>query len=322
MWTQIAARIAEATGEDFQINNRRSVSGGCINQGYAVVGNSATYFVKLNKASQIQMFEAEALGLKQMLETKTIRVPKPICFGTTTDFAYIVLEWLELGGGNNTKYWEQMGCQLAAMHRAKPPQPKEKLNVDRLNVEGSNHPFGNTFGEQPSKLQGEFGWNFNNTIGSTPQINNWTSDWGKFFTECRLSYQFQLARRRGGLFPQQDRLLAAIPKLLDHQPQPSLVHGDLWGGNAAVTTSGEPVILDPATYVGDREVDIAMTELFGGFPGAFYRGYNDVWPLDSGYKHRKILYNLYHILNHFNLFGGGYASQANRMIEQILGYVR
>lgn len=314
MWTQIAARIAEATGEDFQINSRHSVSGGCINQGYAVIGNTATYFVKLNKASQVEMFEAEALGLKQMLATKTIRVPKPICSGTVTDFAYIVMEWLELGGGSNTKSWEQMGCQLAAMHRTKPPQPQEKLKVGGLKVESSNR--------QPSNIQGEFGWNLNNTIGSTPQINHWTSDWAEFFTEHRIHYQFQLARRRGGHFPQQERLLAAIPKLLNHQPQPSLVHGDLWGGNAAVTTLGEPVILDPATYVGDREVDIAMTELFGGFPSAFYRAYDDAWPLDSGYKLRKTLYNLYHILNHFNLFGGGYASQANRMIEQILSNVR
>jgi fructosamine-3-kinase len=163
-----------------------------------------------------------------------------------------------------------------------------------------------------------FGWEQNNTIGSTPQLNNWTSDWVEFFAEYRIGYQFQLAQRRGGHFPQQEQLIAAIPKLLNHQPQPSLVHGDLWGGNAAVTTSGEPVILDPATYIGDREVDLAMTELFGGFPAAFYRGYNEAWLLDDGYKQRKTLYNLYHILNHFNLFGGGYASQANRMIEQIL----
>ena len=291
MWTQIATQIAEATGEDFQINNRRSVGGGCINQGYALIGDTGTYFVKLNTASQVQMFEAEALGLKQMLETQAIRVPKPIGWGTVADCAYIILEWLELGG-NNTQSWEQMGGQLAAMHRWNPTT-------------------------QGGRAKG-FGWDINNTIGSTPQINNWTSDWAEFFAQHRIGYQFQLARRRGGHFPQQDRLLSVIPQLLNHQPQPSLVHGDLWGGNAAVTKSGEPVIFDPATYIGDREVDIAMTELFGGFPSAFYRGYNEVSPLDEGYKQRKTLYNLYHILNHFNLFGGGYASQANQMIEQIL----
>ncbi|HEY9295461.1 MAG TPA: fructosamine kinase family protein, partial [Phormidium sp.] len=124
---------------------------------------------------------------------------------------------------------------------------------------------------------------------------------------------------RGGHFPQQEQLLAAIPELLaDYHPQPSLVHGDLWGGNAGFTASGEPLIFDPAAYYSDREVDIAMTELFGGFPAAFYRGYNEVFPLDPGYERRKTLYNLYHILNHFNLFGGGYSSQANGMIERIL----
>jgi fructosamine-3-kinase len=190
------------------------------------------------------------------------------------------------------------------MHQAVPPQPKENLNPET------------------SSFPRVFGWDFNNTIGSTPQINNWTSNWAEFFAEYRLGYQFQLARRNGGYFPGQEGLLAAIPQLLDHQPEASLVHGDLWSGNGAITKSGEPVIFDPATYVGDREVDIAMTELFGGFPAAFYRGYNEVWPLDDGYKRRKPLYNLYHILNHFNLFGGGYGSQANRMIEQILGEMR
>jgi fructosamine-3-kinase len=205
------------------------------------------------------------------------------------------MEWLEFGGSGSTQAWEEMGRSLAAMHQANPPQPSSTKD-------------GKT----------AFGWNYNNTIGSTPQINTWTSNWATFFAEHRLGYQFQLAKRRGGHFPHQDKLLAVVETLLNHQPQPSLVHGDLWGGNAAITTSGEPVILDPATYVGDREVDIAMTELFGGFAAAFYRGYNQVWPLDDGYKQRKTLYNLYHILNHFNLFGGGYGSQANRMIEQIL----
>jgi fructosamine-3-kinase len=310
MWTEIATHISKVTGKTFEIKNRRSVSGGCINQGYAVSGDTETYFVKLNRASQIEMFEAEALGLKQMLDTNTIRVPKPMGVGTAGDSAYIVMEWLEFAGSGNTQAWEEMGRKLAQMHRAQPPQPSEVLKAG-----SSNLPLRGTLREQPSTF---FGWDLNNTIGSTPQINTWTSDWAEFFAEHRLGYQFKLARRRGGQFPQEERLLARVPKLLDHQPQPSLVHGDLWGGNAAITKLGEPVILDPATYVGDREVDIAMTELFGGFPAAFYRGYNEEWPLDEGYGQRKQLYNLYHILNHFNLFGGGYDSQATRMIEQIL----
>ena len=285
MWIEIANSISRVTEKEFSVNSRKSISGGCINQGYAISDGERTYFVKINQASQVAMFEAEALGLQQMLATATIRVPKPVCWGTAAGAAYLVLEWLELAHGD-TKSWEEMGRRLAAMH--------QQAGADA------------------------FGWEKNNTIGSTPQINNWTTDWAKFYAQHRLDYQFQLAKRQRGHFPQQEQLLAAIPQLLAHQPQPSLVHGDLWGGNAACTVTGEPVIFDPAVYFGDREVDIAMTELFGGFPAAFYRGYNEIWPLAPGYERRKTLYNLYHILNHFNLFGGSYGSQANQMIEQIL----
>ena len=285
MWKEIAQHIGKITEKEFFVNHRRSVGGGCINQGYALSGDSDTYFVKVNSASQIAMFEAEALGLQQMLATATIRAPKPICWGTAAGSAYLVLEWLELGSGD-MKSWQEMGRKLAAMH-------------SHTSSKG-------------------FGWQQNNTIGSTPQINTWTADWAEFYAQHRLGYQFQLAKRRGGQFPQQETLLEVIPLMFaDYQPQPSLVHGDLWGGNAACTVTGEPVIFDPAMYFGDHEVDIAMTELFGGFPPAFYQGYNE-FPLDPGYEKRKTLYNLYHILNHFNLFGGGYESQANRMISQIL----
>jgi fructosamine-3-kinase len=164
-----------------------------------------------------------------------------------------------------------------------------------------------------------FGWHQPNTIGATPQPNPWTPTWLEFYREYRLRHQFRLAGRRGGRFPRQHELLMALPDLLaGHAPAPSLVHGDLWSGNAAVTQSGDPVILDPATYFGDREVDIAMTELFGRFPETFYATYRAAYPLDPGYGGRKILYNLYHILNHFTLFGGSYAAQANRMIDQLL----
>jgi fructosamine-3-kinase len=284
MWTEIAHHISKISGKEFFVNSRRTVSGGCINQGYAVTDGDRTYFVKLNSAAQVAMFEAEALGLKQMSATGTIRVPQPICWGTTNESAYIVLEWLDLGRGGA---WADMGRQLAAMHARSSSQA--------------------------------FGWDMNNTIGSTPQINTWTTDWAEFYTQHRLGPQFQLARRRGGRFPQQEKLLAAIPQLLaGYQPSPSLVHGDLWSGNAAFTSTGEPAIFDPATYYGDREVDVAMTELFGGFPAAFYQGYNEVLPLLPGYEQRKILYNLYHLLNHFNLFGGSYESQTNGAIASLL----
>ena len=286
MWTQIARHITQTTEKPFEIEKSHPVSGGCINQGYAVSGNGLIYFVKINQANQEAMFAAEALGLKQIYATKTIRVPEPICWGIADKSSYLVLEWLEFGGGDSQS-WEKMGRNLAHLHQV--------------------------------SLSDRFGWHCNNTIGSTPQINTISNNWADFFAHQRIGYQLRLAKERGGNFPDEDQVIPAISEILSqHQPHPSLVHGDLWSGNAAITVDGEPVILDPATYWGDREVDLAMTELFGGFPAAFYRGYNDVFPLDAGYQKRKTLYNLYHILNHFNLFGGGYASQANRMLQEIL----
>ena len=305
MWDKIAAHISETTGETFSIDNRRSVSGGCINQGYAISSTSRTYFAKINQASQVAMFETEALGLQQMAQTQTIRIPQPICWGTEDNSAYIVLEWLDLRSGGGEIAWAEMGRKLAQMHKYIPPSPALPMGIEDGN---------------DSLPKGRFGWSINNAIGSTPQINNWTADWAEFWAQHRIGYQLKLGRSQGGNFSRGESLLAAIPKLLEgYKPQPSLVHGDLWGGNASITAAGEPVIFDPATYWGDREVDIAMTELFGGFSAAFYRGYNEVWLLDAGYEKRKTLYNLYHILNHFNLFGGSYESQANQMINRILG---
>lgn len=194
MWTEIARHISQITGKTFDIKNRRSVSGSCINQGYAVSSETDTYFVKLNRASQVEMFEAEALGLKQMLETKTIRVPKPIGVGTAGDSAYIVMEWLEFGGSGKTQDWEEMGRKLAQMHQTKPPQPNAELNVGKLLAKRGESPVESSK-NQPSTF---FGWGLNNTIGSTPQINTWTPNWATFFTEHRLGYQFTLAQRRGG----------------------------------------------------------------------------------------------------------------------------
>jgi fructosamine-3-kinase len=288
MWNEITTAITQATSQPFAIADTRSVGGGCINQGYKITGSDrCNYFVKLNQAHQLEMFVAEAMGLKQMYATQTITVPQPICWGVAGNSSYIVLEWLDLGGGNS-QAWTEMGRQLAAMHRR------------------------GTFGDR-------FGWERNNTIGSTPQINTWMDNWADFFAEHRIGYQLKLAKRKGGSFPDPNKVITAIKdKLADRQPQPSLLHGDLWSGNAAIATDGSPVILDPATYYGDREADLAMTELFGGFPANFYQGYNQEWQLDLGYSKRKTIYNLYHILNHFNLFGGGYGSQAKRMLERII----
>lgn len=315
MWIEIAEQIGAATGKQFEIIDRQSIGGGCINQTYLISNDALAakaeaapterllprqrlrqrqrledrYFIKLNQPALMEMFAAEAKGLQEMAATATIKVPAPICWGVAANHSYLVLEELDLTERGNPNNWKEMGRNLAALH----------------NYRISNIP--------------KFGWHLNNTIGSTPQINTWETNWTTFFKNHRLGYQFQLARRKGGHFPKADRLLAAIPEILsDRYPQPSLVHGDLWSGNASFTTAGSPVIFDPATYWGDREVDLALTELFGGFPRAFYQGYESVSPLDPGYDRRKRLYNLYHILNHYNLFGGSYQSQANSAIDLLL----
>ncbi|MBE9078835.1 fructosamine kinase family protein [Romeria aff. gracilis LEGE 07310] len=286
IWERIAEQISQTTGQPFEMRDRRTIGGGSINQAYAVGDRDRTFFVKLNQATRLDMFEAEQAGLQEIYASQTIRVPQPLCCGTAGDTAYIVMEWLPLGRGNDSA-WAQMGERLAAMHRV-------------------THPQG-------------FGWHRANTIGETPQQNTWSESWLQFYRQQRLEYQFELARRRGGRFPQAKQLLAHLPNLLaGHDPAPALVHGDLWSGNAAVAENGEPVIVDPATYYGDREVDLAMTELFGRFSNAFYQAYEAAYPLDPGYARRKTLYNLYHILNHFNQFGGSYQSQANGMIERLL----
>lgn len=284
MWEQIAIAISQSTGQKFVGDRIQSKSGGCINQTAKISDGDRHYFVKTNQASLWEMFIAEAIALQQICDTHTIRVPKPICWGITEDTAYLVMENLELVTKPN---WEVMGRNLAAMHR---------VNSDR-----------------------GFGWERNNTIGSTPQINNWTEDWIKFWIEHRLGFQISLAKRKGWkCHVVEQEFYAIIPQLFDgYQPQPSMVHGDLWSGNAAFV-GDEPVIFDPALYFGDREVDLAMTELFGGFPTQFYRAYQSAYPLDQGYQKRKNLYNLYHILNHFNLFGGSYGSQSNHMIINML----
>ncbi len=284
---RISEHIAQATGQSFQIKNQRSVGGGCINQAVAISDEQRTFFVKINRAHELAMFEAEFAGLTEMYESHTIRVPQPLCTGVADDAAYIVMEYLPLGGQSSVA-WAHMGEQLAAMHRV-------------VSAEG-------------------FGWHRDNTIGATLQKNGWGDNWADFWRDRRIGPQFSIAHGKGSHFPRRDELMSAIPRLLKgHYPAPALLHGDLWSGNAAVTDAGEPVILDPATYYGDPETDLAMTELFGRFPEPFYQAYDAVSPIATGYKHRKVLYNLYHILNHVNLFGGGYGAQANRMIDQILG---
>ena len=277
--------ISKATGIPFTPLKQRSVSGGCINQSYLLADNQRSFFVKLNDAKRLAMFEAETAGLQQILASQTVRAPRPLCHGVADDQAFLVMEYLDLRAHGDAA---ALGQQLALMHR---PQ------------------------------QAYFGGPRDNTLGSTPQPNTQTATWITFLREQRIGFQLRLAAQKGyggKLQTQGEKLLTELNQFFtDYQPQASLLHGDLWGGNHAYLPDGTPVIFDPAVYYGDRETDLAMTELFGGFAPGFYAAYRDVWTLDAGYAVRKTLYNLYHILNHANLFGGSYAAQALQMIAQL-----
>ena len=287
-WKNISARIEAATGQAFKVLTASPLSGGDINAAFRLQGYDKSYFVKLNRTDLVTMFEAEFAGLQELARTQTIRVPAPVVCGQTTEHSFLVLENLEFGCSNNASD-RLLGQQLAHMHQQRQPY---------------------------------FGWHRDNTIGSTLQINSQSDDWLTFWREQRLEFQLKLAADRGysgRLQANGERLGSGLAVLFDnYRPQPSLLHGDLWAGNAAVDKQGHPVVFDPACYYGDREVDLVMTELFGGFSRDFYAAYQSVWPLDQGYGVRKTVYNLYHILNHLNLFGGSYLRQAESMIAMLL----
>lgn len=292
LWIDIADKISNATGTAFQCNNQQAAGGGCINSTYTVRDNHRAFFVKLNSADLSDMFEAEAVGLNEMAASNSIRVPAAICSGISGNQAFLVLEQLELTNCN-TQSHDQLGQMLAQMHHC--------------------------YSER-------FGWYRDNTIGSTPQHNDQSSNWVSFWRNQRLGFQLTLAARSGhsGHLQQLgEKLLPEIDCFFSgYKPCASLLHGDLWSGNYAFVNDGSPVIFDPAVYYGDREADLAMTELFGGFNTRFYQAYEDAYPLDAGYAQRKVLYNLYHVLNHLNLFGGGYLSQAESMMNRLLAELR
>ncbi|KAF3982869.1 MAG: fructosamine kinase family protein [Methylococcales symbiont of Hymedesmia sp. n. MRB-2018] len=290
-WQKISAQIEQVTHQAFSIRSTQAVSGGCINAAYSIQSDNKSYFVKLNQLQLLPMFEAEFLGLKELAQTKTIKVPEPIVYGVTDSHAFIVLEKLSLVSETN-KAQQIMGQQLAQLHKIK---------------------------------QAFFGWSMDNTIGSTRQMNNASNDWPSFWAKNRLGFQLSLAANNG----YDEKLIQSGYNLAEsltdfftaYSPQPSLLHGDLWSGNVATTDQGEAVIYDPACYYGDRETDIAMTELFGSFNASFYAAYNEVYPLHVDYSLRRPLYNLYHILNHLNLFGESYLYQAQNMIDSLLSEI-
>jgi fructosamine-3-kinase len=291
----VAEAIGAATGEPFAAAALQPIGGGDINQAFSIGSGARRYFVKANHAERLSMFEAEAAALHALIATRSVRAPQPLCSGTAGGQAFLVLEYLALRSSGDAAL---LGEQLAMLHRA----PLKQVG------------------------QPQFGWAHDNWIGSTPQPNGWQHDWIAFWRDRRVGFQLRLAAQNGyggALQRDGEALLARLGDFFDgYAPAPSLLHGDLWGGNHAYLADRSPVIFDPALYVGDRECDLAMSELFGGFAPAFYAAYREAWPLDAGYAVRKTLYNLYHILNHANLFGGGYAAQAQRMAAQLLAQIR
>lgn len=271
------------------------VGGGCIHRAWMLqLDGGVRLFAKTNRAPALAMFEAEASGLRALARwaDPPLRVPEPLAVGLAGPLAVLVLPWLELdgGAGQGAAGWQALGRALAQLHRRS--------------------------GEGESR---GYGFEADNFIGSAPQVNAWHADWAAFFASCRLAPQLRLAAAAGRRLDGAERLLAELPTWLgSHSCQPALVHGDLWSGNAALLAGGGAALFDPAVYWGDREVDLAMARLFGGFPPAFFAGYGEVWPLPPGAERRTGLYNLYHLLNHANLFGGGYWSQSQAALAALL----
>jgi protein-ribulosamine 3-kinase len=285
--TALETAIGRATGAPFAIRRATAASGGCIHSSWVLESDTTRYFAKTNDARLAATFAAEADGLAALVSAG-LRVPRPIAQGEADGAAFLVLEHLALARGTDLALRE-LGRGLARLH--------------------AHHGV-------------EFGWHRDNFIGLTPQSNARHDSWGEFWQHERLGPQLALAARngyRGELESLGRGVIDAVPQLLaGHTPAPSLLHGDLWSGNAGFLADGTPVVFDPAVYYGDAEADVAMTELFAGFPASFYEGYREVRPIGEGYRLRRVLYNLYHVLNHLNLFGDGYRSQAERMMEQLL----
>lgn len=265
-----------------------SIGGGCINEAFRISDGSADFFVKRHHESMAAMFESECTALEQMAATCTLRVPKPLGWGVSEGYAWLLTEFLDMQScpGDSQR---ELGRQLARLHRIRQPY---------------------------------FGWCRDNTIGSTPQPNPRSYDWVGFWRDHRLGWQFDLARRKGRAFAGSERLMDLQESFfVGYEPTPALLHGDLWSGNMAALTNGVPVVFDPASYYGDAEAEFGIVDMFGGFTDDFYRGYASEKPLDEGFESRKHLYRLYHELNHFNLFGSTYAAACESTIDRLLQMV-
>ncbi len=285
--TPLRQQVESALGR--QITGSVPASGGCINNGARLDTRAGgSFFLKWNDTAPLEMFEAEADGLEALRRSCTVRVPGPLDRGGGDGVSpWLLMEYVG-SGAPAADYPERLGASLAELHHA--------------------------------ELGPTFGWRRDNWIGSLPQANDARDDWGDFWRDLRIVPQLQLARSKGFLRGDtMDRLIEVIPDALADIERAGLLHGDLWGGNAFATADGSPVIIDPAVFRGDGEVDLAMTELFGGFGHRFYDAYNATQPISREYEaFRRDLYQLYYLLVHVNLFGASYASGSLAAASRVL----
>lgn len=269
-----------------EISEIRSVGGGCINEAFSLNTNAGRYFIKYNSAvAYPAMFKKEAAGLKILADAKAISVPKVIASGESGKLAFLILEHIE-NGTPDRNFWNEFGTKLADLHR---------------------------------NTSDYFGLDHDNYIGSLIQSNRVHPDFISFLISERIELQLKEARNKGAFSQSEtryfDSLFNTLPNIIPAE-KPALIHGDLWSGNYMITANASPCLIDPAVYYGHREADIAMTQLFGGFKPEFYHAYNQAWPMEKGWQKRMDIFNLYPLLVHVNLFGGGYAAQVLRIIRQ------
>ena len=284
----VAAALAAALGRPVAEAPDAEVHGGSIHAAYRWSAGAERLFVKIAPAAEAPLLAAEAEGLAALAAARAVRVPALVARGAADGRAWLALEWLDLATAA-AEPDAALGERLAALHRTTAPR---------------------------------YGFAADNYLGRTPQANGWADDWPGFLAARRLRPQLELAAangHRGPLTERGARLVEAVGAFYaDYRPAPSLLHGDLWNGNRGALADGTPVVFDPAPYYGDREADLAMTRLFGGFGARFYAAYAAAWPLDPGAGERLPLHQLYHVLNHLNQFGGGYARQALAVTDRLL----
>lgn len=285
MWQAINQQISEVIGQEFIPQERQRLDGGDIHQCFRVSDGILTFFIKTNDKEFLPMLVAESDGLEALAKADIVTVPNVICLGTTKSHCYLVLEYFPLSPIDHATSYT-LGRELAELHR---------------------------WGEQK-----EYGFDLDNYIGCSVQPNGWHKKWSRFFAEQRIGWQLQLLKEKGIVFTDVDEFVEMIcMRLSGHNPKPSLLHGDLWASNVARIGQGV-IVYDPACYWGDRECDVAMCNLPDDLYQEFYRGYNEVYPLEEGYALRAEIYNLYHVLNLCNCLGGHYIEQAQQQITRLL----